>query len=312
MKHETISLATSALLVVLEVSQWSARKKDKKVEGEIQAQKGATSRRAASVHKHLFADCQELAAIAAYAAETRLWLNSVTLPWDDRGTRIVPSVKYIDVMAELNTRIEIFDKLVDAFINIYSTEISKQAFSLGSMFDRSEYPDVTDIRRRFSMRPSTQPVPTVGDFRVDLAEYAAAEMRDAFERDAKARVDAAMMEAWNRLRDRVEHIRERMDACLKFDPDAEPEVGDEIGDDGSVDVKKKRRPKLYQSMLDSALQLCDTLRDLNVMDDPKLEEARHELYLSVKHLDIKSLKESPEIQLSTKEKMDALMAKLPW
>lgn len=307
-----VTLAHCAVLCVLEVSQWSARKKDKKVEGELQATKGAGSRRAASVHKHLFADCQELAAIAAYAADTRLWFNSVTLPWDDRGTRIVPSLKYLDVMAELSSRIEQFDKLVAKFVNVYTTEISKQAFSLGDMFDRSEYPSVQEVSLRFGMRANTYPVPTAGDFRVDIGEQIGQELAETFQKDADARVEMAMKDAWMRLKDKVEHIRGRMTAVLEFDPNAPPEVEEGEDDTDGVTLKKARKPKLYASMLDSAMELCATLKDLNVMNDPELEQARCDLLASLRHVDIDSLKKSEELQASTKSKMDALLAKMPW
>lgn len=312
------SLATAAVLSVLEISQWTARKKDKRTAEEVATAKNAKSR-ATSVNKNLFVDCAELMAIASYAAETRLWFNSVTLPWDDRGTRIVPSMKYMDIACEMSTRIEKFNALVQKFLSVYHTEITKQAFSLGDLFDRAEYPSLTEVSRLFSMRVETSPVPTAGDFRVDIASDISAQLRAQFEEASRARIAQAMQEAWGRLREKAEHIRERMQALLEFDPNAQAQETPEeaaSADDApggeSETIKKKRRPKLYASLLDNALQLCDTMRDLNVLDDPDLENARCELLHAIRHLDVKSLKESPELQQTTKQKMEALLDKMPW
>jgi len=51
------------------------------------------------------------------------------------------------------------------------------------------------------------------------------------------------------------------------------------------------------------------LKSLNVLDDPKLEEARRQLELSLENVDIKSLRESPELRESVKTKMNDLVDK---
>ena len=79
------SIASAAMLGSLNISVWEGRKKDKGVEEEIAQQKGAKSKRAASVHKNLFAESPALDAIKALRGEARVWFNKVTLPWDDNG-----------------------------------------------------------------------------------------------------------------------------------------------------------------------------------------------------------------------------------
>jgi hypothetical protein len=62
-------------------------------------------------------------------------------------------------------------------------------------------------------------------------------------------------------------------------------------------------------MLDNALGLCSTLKSLNILDDPDLEAARRTLELSLTDVDIKSLRESPEMRTSIITKMDELKDK---
>ena len=74
-------------------------------------------------------------------------------------------------------------------------------------------------------------------------------------------------------------VHERMSAVLDHDPDAteETQETDDQGNVTKVEIKKKRRPKLYDSMLEQGIELCGLLRDLNVTNDPALEEARRML-----------------------------------
>jgi hypothetical protein len=75
-------------------------------------------------------------------------------------------------------------------------------------------------------------------------------------------------------------------------------------------TKEDGKPqKLYQSMLDNALALCNMLKALNILDDIDLEAARRALESSLTDVDIKSLRESPELRASVITKMDDLASK---
>jgi hypothetical protein len=120
-----------------------------------------------------------------------------------------------------------------------------------------------------------------------------------------------MSDAWSRVKEQVEWVRDRMDAVLQHDPDAVDEVPtyDADGKVIKVDIKKKRRPKLHGSMLDNGLELCGLLRDLNITNDPELEEARRMLESTLVRVDIDSLKESTEVQKTTRNAMNDILNK---
>jgi hypothetical protein len=100
------------------------------------------------------------------------------------------------------------------------------------------------------------------------------------------RLEDAMIEPWDRLYEEITHIRNKM-----------------------VPKEDGKPSKLFSSMIENALRLCETLKSLNVLDDPKLEEARRQLELSLENVDIKSLRESPELRESVKTKMNDLVDK---
>jgi hypothetical protein len=340
------------MLCSLNISVWEGRKKDRDIEQEIADNKGARSKRATSVHKHLFVDCPPLEAIKSLRGEARLWLNRNTLEWNTPW-RLLTTARYFEVqqdMANFQTR---FDKLVQSFVKVYSTEISKQAFERGAMFNRDEYPKVEDISGKFRFAIDFNPVPLAGDFRVDIGNIALQELRERCEADTQVRLKAATSDAWNRVKEQVEWVLDRMTAVMEHDPEAVDEEriygqapvmgpnprfglfiqdsdenaeGDLVYTDTDelepaeivvgyeeklirVDIKKKRRPKLHESMLDQGLETCGLLRDLNVTNDPDLEEARRMLEKALVHVDMKSLKESPELQATTKNAMQAIKDK---
>ena len=305
------SISAAAMLGSLNISVWEARKKDKGIEQEIAVSKGARSKRSTSVHKHLFADCAPLEAIKSLRGESRTWFNKYTLPWDDHGKRLFTTSQYFELMQDAANYEQRFNKLVSSFLSVYQTEVSKQAFERGAMFDRNEYPDVSEVAKKFSFAIDTSPVPLAGDFRVDIGKVALEELQERLTAANELRVNAAMGDVWDRVKTQVEWVHERMTAIMEYDPD-EVEETKTLDDDGNVikvDTKKKRRPKLYDTMLDTGIELCGMLRDFNITNDPALEEARKMLESALVRVDIDSLKESTEMQSVTRTAMKSIMDK---
>jgi hypothetical protein len=133
---------------------------------------------------------------------------------------------------------------------------------------------------------------------VDIGNEAARHLSAQYEASTEQRLAGAMADAWERVKAQVEWVQERMTAVLEFDPDAKD-------DDG----KKARRPKIYDSMLETGMELTALLRDLNVTNDPRLEEARQQLESTLGRLDIDSLRESTEVQRSTLKSMNDIIEK---
>lgn len=305
------SIASSASVGCLNISVWEGRKKDKTTEEEVQASKGARSKRATSVHKHLLPESPALEAIKTLRGEVRVWFNRVTLPWDDNGGRIITTAQYFEVMNDVARYEQRFNQLVQVFLNTYSTEISKQAFELGALFNRADYPTVDELREKFRFALTINPLPMADDFRLNIGQEALKELRERCMNDTRLRLQTAMSDAWNRVKEQVEWVHSRMVAVLEHDPGAVEEIK-ETDDEGNITgvvIKKKRRPKLHESMLDQGLELCSLLRDLNITNDPKLEEARQMLEKALVHIDIESLKESKETQESTKKAMQDILDK---
>jgi len=107
------------------------------------------------------------------------------------------------------------------------------------------------------------------------------------------RLADAMREPWERLHTVLTSMSEKLT--------------DEPGED---DDKPKKR--YHETLVTNATDLCALLTKLNVTGDPKLEEARKQLELTMLGADIEAIKESPAIRESMKSKVDAILDKFNW
>lgn len=245
-----ISIATSAVLVELNLSVWTARKLDKNVSKEIDVNKRTTTK-AGNYNKHILAGSDHLEAITKLAGEIRDWHTRQTLPWSDTGTRLLPMENFFDYKQRLSEYEHDFKTRVDNFIKEYPNIITLMAYKLGQLFDRSEYPDATAIANKFGLRYTIMPVPEVNDFRIDVEDAIREEMRREYEKAYQTRVESAMSDAWSRLHTTLEHMIDRL----------------------SGEEKKIFR----NTLIENALELTSLLTKLNVANDPKLEAARKAL-----------------------------------
>jgi hypothetical protein len=250
----SISISSSAVLIDLNISVWTARKLDKNVSKEIDINKRTTTK-AGNYNKHILAGSDQLDAITKLAGEVREWHARQTLPWSDTGTRLLPMENFFAYKDQLRIYEDEFESRVNKFINEYPNIITVMAYRLGQLFDRSEYPDASKIASKFKMRYTIMPVPEVNDFRIDVEEAIRDEMRKEYEQAYESRVETAMQDAWARLHGTLEHMVDRLS-----------------GEDKKI---------FRNSLIENALELTSLLTKLNVTKDPKLEQARQALEQSL-------------------------------
>lgn len=291
---EVTTLATAAVLIDLQISVWTGRKRDKKTSAEVVSQHQAGSSKAASVIKNLMSDDADLDKIKAYAQETRLYLLKHTLAWNDSGTRMLPSKLILEVTGELEAKQQEFYTLVDKFANTYPTKISAAAFKLGSLFDRNEYPSADEVRQKFGMRFTLSPVPTSGDFRVDVQKDVGDFLKKQYEKAAEERLATMMREPWERLYETLAHAKERMDAVLAYTP----QEGE----------NHRKAPKIFQSMIDNALETANLLDRLNITSDTQLSDCTARIRRMFGNMDIKSVRESKETQEAVKKQVEEIIS----
>lgn len=284
-----MSITTSSVLVEMNISVWTANKLDKDATTKVTSDNSAVQN-AAQVRKNLMAGTSMRKDIADYAAGCRLWHNTRTLPWSDRGARLLPTSLFIDYKSEANVRRDTFNKMVDNFCQNYPSLVHTAHNYLGGLFRAEDYPDVDEVRSKFGFRLVFSPVPEAGDFRLDVAERDLADLRTQYEDNFKDRIAEAMREPWDRLHKTLLTMSEKLT-------------------DIDGDETKKR---YHDTFVTNAQSLCAMLTHLNVTNDPKLEDARRQLELTMLGADIDHIKASPDVRKSMKSKVDAILSTFEW
>lgn len=285
-------IENSAMLVDLNISAWTGRKMDKKVSDEIDASKG-TRTRAGNYHKALLAGSDKLDEVQKIVGAARAWHYAQTLPWSDAGSRLLPMKNFFDYKKTLNEYETKFRTAVAELVAEYPQLVSAAAFQLGALFDRNEYPELETIEQKFKFGYVFMPVPAAGDFRIDVESEALNELKTQYESFYATKLNNAVKDVWTRLYDCLSHISTKL-ADLEV-----PRVkknGDEV-----------RSQVFRDSLVDNAIELCGMLTKLNVLDDPKLEQARKELEAAIAHVTPEDIRESDNVRADVKARVDAIL-----
>jgi hypothetical protein len=275
-------IGSNAMLIDLNISVWTGRKMDKKVSEEVDASKG-TKARAGNYHKKLMAGSNKLENIQKIVTAVRAWNYQQTLPWSDGGSRLLPMKNFFNYKETLNNFENQFTRAVDEFIEEYPQLVSSSAFTLGDLFDRGEYPTADSLKDKFKFKFVFSPVPDAGDFRIEVEDSAKAELEAQYKSYYEQKLADAMADAWTRLHETLTHISERLDY---------------------TDENKK---KFWDSTITNATELCSLLSNLNVTNDPKLEDARQKLEKALSGIEPSDVRESEAIRTSVKSKVDAIL-----
>ena len=283
------NIDTCAMLVEFNASVWTARKLDKTTTDEVVATKHAAAKDAARVNKHLLAGRTELEVIQQAVGRARQYVYDKTSPWSDSGLRLLPNISFMAFTEKLDDFEHEFTALVKSFVTIYPSLITAQAMALGDMFKRDDYPSANEIMTKFSFRVNYMPVPTSGDFRVDVGNAAQAELKARLDKLTQERVDNAMSD-----------VRERLSSHLK-------RMSDRLTTDYVQGEAKPRR--FHDTLVEGALELCDLTKALNIVNDPALETARRDLEQVLVGVTPTELRKNEAVRQDVKKNVDAILSK---
>jgi len=280
-----MSLSANSMLVNISLSVWSGRKLDRAVSEEVDAQKD-TKTRAGNYNKNLFAGVDELERVRRVSGFIRNWHKENTLPWSDGGERLLPMKNFLDYKKRLSQYEQEFNDAVQNFCVRYADLVSAQAFRMGALFKRDEYPTMDDIAHKFELRYTFSPVPEVHDFRVETSEEVLQELETQYAKTYEDRHKKLAQDLWLRLHDSLKHLADRLSD----------------GGDGEHRIFR-------DSLVTNAVDLCSLLTKLNVTNDPTLESARKQLEAAVCNLDPKDLRSSPDARKEIKSQVDDILKK---
>jgi len=283
-----MSISSSALLVELNISVWPASKLDREITDKVNTDASAV-KGASQTKKNLFAGTSLRKDISDFAARVRLYHNKHTLPWADKGERMLPTALFMDYKQTMNGFEQTFNMMCQNFYIEYPRLVVEAPTNLGSMYKAEDYPELEDVKLKFGFRRAVKPVPEAGDFRLDIPAYDLEEMRAEFLKQQDNKLAEAMREPWDRLHEMLVGISEKL-----------------------TDVEGDSKKRYHDTLISNPIELCSLLTKLNVTNDPKLEEARRQLEMTMLGADIEDLKGHAPARVELKSKVDEILKRFDW
>lgn len=288
-KSARVSLSSSAVIVSVDVNVWTATKQDRAISNEVTSSKNASAD-AGKFTKNLLANCPQHKALLNYRQTIYNWLQRSTYDWAG-AMRVLPTINLERFKHEYEAHEREFAKLLNEFEAIYSSLVSDAAFKQGDMFDRSDYPDVSEVRGKFRMKLFVTKVPE-NDFRSGvIADVIAEELHNHYERQVNEIVDGIMNDAADRFLEIASRLR---NACEEAQPD----------DDGKV-----RRKKIYETTVTQAKEIAKTLSSFNLTDNQALKDACDAMSEALSDVSLNDLRESSYVRQTVKSDLDDILNK---
>jgi len=286
-----ISLASSAVLVSVDISVWSATKQDRGISDEVTTSKNA-DKHAGRYVKNLLANHPKHKAVVNYRQTIYNWLQRRTYKWN-QSQNLLPSVDVPKFKQEYHEHQLAFHGLVDSLTNDYDSIVSDMAFKQGTMFNRNDYPTKEQVHAKFSLNLYVSEVP-MNDFRCGIAQDIADDLFTTYKRQAELIIESIGQEQSERLLEVMESISH----CCGVDEK----------ESLSGEVTTKRR-KIYDTTIQKALEMCESFKRFNLKNDSGLEQARASLEKVLSGVKAEDIRDSDAVRHHVKEGIDDILSK---
>jgi hypothetical protein len=279
-------LARKAVLVSVNISQWTARKLDKRVTDEVNREHGAAAN--AGRYNKLLVEAERLAKITSLVSAARALHYGMTRPWADEGPRILPNALFVKFSDEFRKMKREFEQAADEFAAGYPSFIEERKAALNGLFNESDYPDVSDIRSKFKLEMTILPFPDADDFRSNLDEDTVADIKAEIAETSSRVIDDAMRHTAKQIIDLVGHMGTKLKEY-------------KTNGDG-------KRKFFLNSLVDNVRDLAELLPAFNLTEDPKLTQIIARIQKELCTEDAGELRKNDAARESVQKSADEIVA----
>ena len=240
-----MDLNRDAMLVGLHIAAWSGRLYDRAASDHVAVAHEASTG-AGRYNKRLLPKAA-FAALTATMSEARTKHYANSLPWDDKGARLLTVANYehyTELMDGLRERVV---RQRARFIEDYDDYIDQSRLDLGKLFRIEDYPSREDLQGKFAIRYRITPVPDADHFIAQLACDDTDRVKRDIERHVEEQLHGAVGDLYCRIGEAVERVSER----LREDDDGKPLV-------------------FRDTMISNIRDLVDVVPRLNIFGDDEL------------------------------------------
>ena len=261
-------IRTSAVLATLTITEWSGVKKDRKASDDVTMRHGAVSN-AAKVNKELLPNFRELKDIHNFVAAARKRHIQLTMPWGERGQRLLPTAMLPEYKAWATETEELFHELRTAVGSKYEWEVRKVSAAgseLGTLYDANDYDSRAVVEGKFSITFDYNPIPAADDFRVDVGKDALQELQASCDAAYARVIEDTTADLWKRLHEPLQNMVAQLQ---------------EANFDGSIrGFKKNGEPKeagFKETLVPNVMHIVRMMEVANWSDNPVMDDAIRKL-----------------------------------
>lgn len=277
------SLTERAMLVSLHITAWQASRYDGRISAEVAEQYGADMDAGRYNKALLPKTCAVWRGLKGAHSAARATHRELTLPWSENGSRVLPVQGYEAYVEAMGRHQAVVREAVDLFLTEYPSLRQAAPERLGDLFRGEDWPDASDLRCKFSFGWDIMPLPSAGDFRVDLAREEADAVRATIERSVQATTAQAMADVWRRVYDATEHMTSRL-------------RGDGVCNCTACGGRAVGSDRLNESAIENLRSLCVLLPRLNMTGDERLSDATSRLHDMLAGISVEDLRASRELR----------------
>lgn len=274
-----MALNEKAMLVNLAISQWTARKYDRKISREVNASHGAAED-AGRYNKSLIAR-DSLKDIQRLVGQARIFHYENTLPWFDEGSRILPAAMFAEYSTKMRELRGEFETAVREFSYAYPSLVEEAKTALNELFNSQDYPPADTILNKFGWGVSISPLPNADDFRVQLSDTEITKIKAEIEARQENAAEIATKDLWERLYRVVSNMATKLSV-----PDA----------------------IFRNSLIENIGELTAMLPKLNITNDATLEDMRRKVESKLATANPEALRTDTTTRQETAKDAQALLA----
>ena len=210
-----------------------------------------------------------------------------SLPWDDKGARLLTVANYERYTELMNGLRERMVRERARFIEDYDNNVDQARLDLARLFRIEDYPSKEALQGKFSVRYRIAPVPDADHFMAQLAAHDTDRVKRDIESQVEEKLHDAVGDLYRRLGEAVERVSERL----------------QTGDDG--------KPLVFRdSMIENIRELVDVVPRLNIFGDDRLAMLCQEVKDRIASAEPDTLRPSssfdPNVRCQVKRDADAL------
>jgi len=285
----TPTISSSALRVGLSISIPTMRKMDKRATSQVISQNNARKGAANVSKKLIMSNAHD--DLTKLVAQIRAFHRDQTVPWGDLGDRLISNQALIDYKNNMAQLEDEFWDLAKRTEDEYPQAIAQaqlQQTGLGDMFNENEYLSVEQLRRKFKFSLVFEAVPDVGDFRVDIGNQAASEMREQYKQVLADRINAVKQDLAERLAEPLQRMSK------------------------GLDYAEGEKPTGFRdTLVDNVMSIVELMRTCNLSNDARLTDIQQQLRATLSGVTPDGLRRDPNLRARTKQNVDQIIKNLP-